>query len=66
MDFLTRAEDYAESNGDGIWFRDWYSTFRKEYSVRVSVWNTLAYLYDCDLADRLEERSALLSTSSTV
>ena len=66
MEFLTRAEEYAQFKGDAIWFQDWYWTFRNEYGVRDSVWNTLAYLYDDAVADELEQDSALLSTACNV
>lgn len=55
MDFLKRAQAYAEAKGDNDWFCEWYSTFRQEYNVRTSVWNTLVYLYDQNVADQLEQ-----------
>lgn len=55
MDYLNRAEDYADAQGDGNWFREWYLTFRSEYNVRASVWYTLVYLYDQNVADQLEQ-----------
>ena len=55
MDFLNRAEAYAYAHYDAPWFHDLYMTFRSEYSVRDSVWNTLVYLYDQDVASELEQ-----------
>ena len=56
MDFLIRAEKYAETRGDENWFKEIYSEFRLYNDVTESVWKTLSYLYDDDLADLLEEQ----------
>ena len=54
MDFLKRAEQYAEHLGDGNWFRDVYTQLRQHYTVTESVWATLQYLYGSYTADLLE------------
>lgn len=54
MDFLKRAQSYAEANGDEMYFIEWYSTFRKEYDVRTSVWNALVWLYSDHIATLVE------------
>ena len=54
MDFLIRAEKYAETRGDENWFKEIYSEFRLYNDVTESVWKTLSYLYDDDLADLLK------------
>lgn len=55
MDFLIRAERYAEARGDENWFKNIYAFFRQTHDVTDSVWKTLAYLYNEDTADKLEK-----------
>jgi hypothetical protein len=54
MEFLNRAERYAEARGDEIYFKHWYTVFRINNNVTDSVWKTLSYLYDDETADLLE------------
>ena len=54
MDFLKRAEKYAEARGDEMWFKYTYTFFRQTHGVTDSVWKTLAYLYSNEVADLLE------------
>ncbi len=55
MDFLIRAEKYAEARGDESWFKYHYTRYREYYNVTESVWKTLDYLYGEDTADKLEK-----------
>jgi len=54
MDFLKRAERYAEARGDEMWFKYTYAFFRQTHGVTDSVWKTLSYLYSNEVADLLE------------
>ena len=54
MDFLIRAEQYAEVRGDEFWFKNLYTGFRQYNGVSDSVWKTLSYLYGNSTADLLE------------
>lgn len=54
MDFLIRAERYAEARGDEMWFKNIYTGFRAYNGVTDSVWKTLSYLYGDSVADLLE------------
>ena len=54
MEFLKRAERYAEARGDEYWFADIYSRYREYNGVTDSVWKTLSYLYGDSVADQLE------------
>lgn len=54
MDFLKRAERYAEARGDEFWFKNLYTRYREYNNVTDSVWKTLAYLYSNEVADLLE------------
>ncbi len=54
MDFLIRAEKYAEVRGDDMWFKHVYAIHREYNNVADSVWKTLAYLYNDYTADLLE------------
>ncbi len=54
MDFLKRAERYAEARGDEMWFKNIYAGFREYNGVTDSVWKTLSYLYSNEVADLLE------------
>lgn len=55
MDFLKKAEAYAQARGDEYWFKEYYTYFRKECSVTESVWRALSFLYDNTVADFLEQ-----------
>lgn len=54
MEFLKRAERYAEARGDEFWFKNLYTGFRQYNGVTDSVWKTLSYLYSDQVADLLE------------
>jgi hypothetical protein len=54
MDFLIRAERYAEARGDEFWFKNLYTSYREYNNVADSVWKTLSYLYSNETADLLE------------
>lgn len=54
MDFLKRAEQYAEVRGDGDWFKNLYTELRQYNDVNDSVWKTIQYLYGSFTADVLE------------
>jgi hypothetical protein len=53
MDFLKRAQAYAEARGDEHWFANLYTGFRQYNDVSDSVWKTLSYLYSNETADLL-------------
>jgi len=54
MEFLQRAERYAEARGDLNYFREAYTVLREYHTVQDSVWKALAYLYDGYVADLLD------------
>ena len=54
MEFLLRAERYAEARGDGGLFKHYYSSYREWYNVEDSVWCALTWLYDEDVAKLLK------------
>ena len=54
LEFLKRAEAYAEARGDGMYFKNLYTGFREYNNVEDSVWKTLSYLYDADTAQLLK------------
>ena len=54
MDFLIRAEKYAEERGDDLWFKNLYTGFRQYNDVEESVWKTLSYLYSNQVADNIQ------------
>jgi len=54
MDFLIRAEKYAEARGDDAFFKWIYTNHREYNNVTDSVWKTLSYLYGDYVADLLE------------
>ena len=54
MEYLKRAELYAEERGDEHWFKNLYTSFREYNGVTDSVWRTLSYLYSNQVADLLE------------
>ncbi len=54
MEFLKRAERYAEARGDEQYFKNLYVGFRQFNNVRDSVWKTLSYLYGNYSADLVE------------
>ena len=54
MDFLKRAEEYALTQGDENWFKQYYTKYRESYGVHLSVWSTLVWLYGEELANSLD------------
>ena len=54
MDFLIRAERYAEARGDDYWFKNVYTFYRQDNNITDAVWKTLSYLYSDYTADLLE------------
>ena len=54
MKYLIRAEEYALSNGDEMYFKYLYTGFREYYNVKDSVWKTLNHLYSNEIADMIE------------
>ncbi len=54
MEFLKRAERYAEARGDSYFFKQYYTSYREWYNVEDSVWSALSWLYDEDSADLLK------------
>lgn len=54
MEFLKRAELYAEVRGDLSLFKNLYAGFRAYNGVEDSVWKTLSYLYSNESADLLK------------
>ncbi len=53
MEYLKRAELYAEARGDDNYFREVYTILRESLSVEDSIWEALRYLYDGYVADML-------------
>jgi hypothetical protein len=54
MDFLIRAEKYAQARGDENFFKHYYTKYREWYNVEDSVWCTLSWMYDEDVARLLK------------
>ena len=54
MEYLKRAQRYAEARGDENYFREAYTVLRETNSVEDSVWRALEYLYDGFVADLLK------------
>jgi hypothetical protein len=54
IDYLIRAEKYAEARGDENYFKYHYTRFREGNNITDSVWKTLSYLYNDEVADLLE------------
>jgi hypothetical protein len=54
LDYLIRAEKYAEARGDENFFKHWYTRYREYYDVENSVWCALTWLYDEDVAKSLK------------
>ena len=54
MEYLKRAEQYAEARGDEFWFKNLYTQFRDYNNVTDSIWKTLSYLYSNEVADQLK------------
>jgi hypothetical protein len=54
MEYLKRAEEYAQAQGDEFWFKNIYTQYRDTHGVAEAVWKTLSYLYTDSVADMLE------------
>ena len=54
LEFLKRAEKYAEARGDGLFFKEYYTKYREFYNISDSVWCALTWLYDEDVAKLLK------------
>jgi hypothetical protein len=57
VEFLQRAERYAEARGDDMFFKWVYSNHREYNDVTLSVWKTLSYLYSDEVADEIEDQA---------
>ena len=55
MEFLDRAERYAEARGDLPQFSQRYNHYRYWNKVRTSTWMALDYLYGQDIANQVEQ-----------
>ena len=56
LDYLIRAEKYAEARGDENFFKQYYTRYREYYNVEDSVWCALTWLYDEEVAKLLKYR----------
>lgn len=56
MKYLIRAEKYAEDHGDDLLFKNLYAGFREYNGVTESVWRTLSYLYNNQIANQLQNQ----------
>ena len=54
MDFLIRAEKYAQARGDENFFKHYYTKYREWYNVEDSVWCALTWMYDEHVAKLLK------------
>ena len=54
MDFLIRAEKYAEARGHAVFFKWIYANHRESHGITDSVWKSLSYLYGDSVADLVE------------
>lgn len=54
MEFMNRAERYAEARGDEPMFKQTFEFCRDSMSVRESVREALEIMYGVDVADLLE------------
>ena len=54
IEYLMRAEKYAETRGDEYYFKHYYSSCREYNDVVESVWLTLRWLYDEEVANLLK------------
>lgn len=57
IDFLIRAEKYADSTGDLGEFSSRYAYYRQNHSIKESTWKSLDYLYGQDVANRIEQQT---------
>jgi hypothetical protein len=54
MEYLKRAELYAEARGDEDFFKHYYTLYRYQFSVQESIDKTLAWLYDDEVVKLLK------------
>jgi hypothetical protein len=54
MEYLKRAEEYAQAQGGEFWFKNIYTQYRESDDVTEAVWKTLSYMYTDQVADMLE------------
>lgn len=55
LEFLKRAEAYAEKRNDEYFFKEYYTKYREwSYNIQESVWLALRDLYDVEVADLLK------------
>ena len=54
IEFLERAQKYAENRNDEDLFQNLYTGFREYNNIEDSVWKTLSYMYNNDTADLLK------------
>jgi hypothetical protein len=57
MDYLIRAEHYAEILGHAAIFKSIYTSLRENFDIKYSVWLTLKQLYSDQLADQLQRQN---------
>lgn len=55
MDFLKRAQAYAEMQGDENWFAEVYTLYREWHNVEDSVWAALSWLYNENVVKQLKQ-----------
>jgi BioD-like phosphotransacetylase family protein len=51
MNFLIKAMSLVESRGDDDWFCEIYSNYREFNGVKESIFMTLSYLYNNEVAE---------------
>ena len=56
FDFLAKAQKFCEDKGDDDWFSHHFTRYREVYSIKDSVWYTLAYLYSDEDADQFFDK----------
>jgi hypothetical protein len=54
MAYLKRAQDYCAARDDDNWFNHVYANYREYYNVVDSVFYTLSWLYDEEVAKLLK------------
>ena len=54
MAYLKRAQDYCAARDDDNWFNHVYANYREYYNVVDSIFYTLSWLYDEEVAKLLK------------
>ena len=54
MEYLKRAQDYCAARDDSDWFKHMYANYRQFYDVTESIFCTLSWLYDEEVAKLLK------------